>query len=150
MRESYNSPNRRLLVIDDNPDIQADFLKIFQPGTDPNSEMLKSESALFEPATPEVFRPKFTLDVASQGAEGLELVQRARAENRPYAVAFVDMRMPPGWDGVETIARLWEADPDLQAVICTAYSDYSLDDILRELGQSDRLVILKKPLSRTC
>ncbi len=73
------------------------------------------------------------------------MVQKALAENDPYALAFVDIRMPPGWDGVETLERLWECSPDIQAVICTAYSDYSWDDISRRLGQTDSLLILKKP-----
>ena len=65
--------------------------------------------------------------------------------DRPYAMAFVDVRMPPGWDGVETITHLWKAYPHLQTVICTAYSDYSWTDIQRRLGHSDNLLILKKP-----
>lgn len=60
-------------------------------------------------------------------------------------MAFVDVRMPPGWDGVETAAHLWEAAPDLQVVICTAYSDYSWDEMIGQFGTNDRLVILKKP-----
>jgi diguanylate cyclase (GGDEF)-like protein/PAS domain S-box-containing protein len=60
-------------------------------------------------------------------------------------MAFVDMRMPPGWDGVETISKMWEADPDIQVVICTAYSDYSWEEIIKRLGNVDRLLILKKP-----
>jgi len=60
-------------------------------------------------------------------------------------MAFVDVRMPPGWDGIETIARIWEKYPELQVVVCTAYSDYSWDDLIAKIGQSDRLVILKKP-----
>src|SRR5258708_17503219 len=60
-------------------------------------------------------------------------------------MAFVDVRMPPGWDGVETTAKIWEKYPDLQVVLCTAYSDYSWEDMLKKLGYSDRLVILKKP-----
>jgi two-component system sensor histidine kinase/response regulator len=75
----------------------------------------------------------------------LEMVQRALAEGRPYAMAFMDVRMPPGWDGIETTARIWAVDPDLQIVICTAYSDYSWGETIARLGQSDRLVILKKP-----
>jgi diguanylate cyclase (GGDEF)-like protein len=55
------------------------------------------------------------------------------------------MRMPPGWDGLQTIQRLWEADPQLEVVICTAYSDYSWEEILQKLGMTDRLLILKKP-----
>src|SRR5213078_1638963 len=64
---------------------------------------------------------------------------------RPYAMAFVDVRMPPGWDGIETIARIWEIYPELQVVICTAYSDYSWKDMRAKVGQPDNLVILKKP-----
>jgi FixJ family two-component response regulator len=57
----------------------------------------------------------------------------------------VDIRMPPGWDGVQTIARLWEEDPNLQTVICTAYSDYSWKEVIERLGRTDRLLVLKKP-----
>ena len=55
------------------------------------------------------------------------------------------MRMPPGWDGVETITELWKVDPQLQVVICTAFSDYTWAEIVDRLGQSDKLLILKKP-----
>jgi len=73
------------------------------------------------------------------------LVQAALGSRRPYALAFVDVRMPPGWDGIETSARIWQVDPDLQIVICTAFADYSWDDMVDKLGATDRLVILKKP-----
>src|SRR5690348_7801151 len=63
-------------------------------------------------------------------------------------MAFMDEPMPPGWDGVETTARIWEVEPDLQVVICTAYSDCTWDELLDTLGASDRLVILKKPFDR--
>ena len=73
------------------------------------------------------------------------MVQHALAAGRPYAMAFMDVRMPPGWDGIETTARIWEIDPEMQIVLCTAFSDYSWDQMSAKLGQSDRLVILKKP-----
>ena len=73
------------------------------------------------------------------------LVEQALQANDPYALAFVDIRMPPGWDGVETIERIWRICPDLQAVICTAYSDYSWDNIIGRFGHTDNLLILKKP-----
>lgn len=60
-------------------------------------------------------------------------------------MAFIDMRMPPGWDGLETIERLWQVDPKLQIALCTAYSDYSWEDIAERLQLGDRLLILKKP-----
>src|SRR5205085_8096610 len=61
---------------------------------------------------------------------------------------FVDMRMPPGWDGLETIRAIWQADPDVQVVICSAYSDHSWDQIVGALGLNDKLLILKKPFER--
>jgi signal transduction histidine kinase len=90
---------------------------------------------------------RFELDYADQGQAALALVQMARREGRPYAVAFVDMRMPPGWDGLETIERLWEVDPEIRTVICTVYTDHSWEDIIRRLGYDDRLLILQKPFS---
>lgn len=137
-------PGRRILVIDDNRAIHEDFQKIFAASGD--AEVIQGlEVALFGDAPRTVAPDRLTIDSAYQGQEGLALVERAVAEGRPYPMAFVDVRMPPGWDGIETIGHLWEKDPDLQVVICTAYSDYSWTDMHRRLGQTDRLVILKKP-----
>jgi CheY-like chemotaxis protein len=145
MREKSEACNRRLLVIDDNRAIHDDFRKIFQPGHASAQPLAESGTALFGDATVSVPRPLFQVDFASQGTEGAALVERALAENEPYAMAFVDMRMPPGWDGIETTLRMWELDPRVQIVLCTAYSDQSWDSIARRLGHSDRLLILKKP-----
>jgi len=136
--------NLRVLVIDDNRSIHSDFRKILED-SDQTDKAATMEAALFGSA-PAARRPvTFDLDSAYQGQEGLELVKIALQEGRPYAMAFMDVRMPPGWDGIETTARIWEIDPDLQVVICTAYSDYSWDKMGEKLGQSDRLLILKKP-----
>jgi PAS domain S-box-containing protein len=75
----------------------------------------------------------------------LQKVQEAEEAGRPFALAFVDVRMPPGWDGVETINRIWQRHPQLQVVICTAYADYSWEEMVRRIGKSDSMVILKKP-----
>jgi PAS domain S-box-containing protein len=135
----------RILIVDDSPAIHDDFRKILAATTasaalPPDEALLFGESTL--PPAPVL---RLELDSAFQGEEALELVRRALAEGRPYAMAFIDVRMPPGWDGIETTARIWAADPDLQVVICTAYSDYSRDEMLQKLGLSDRLLILKKP-----
>ncbi|MGZ8385082.1 MAG: histidine kinase dimerization/phospho-acceptor domain-containing protein, partial [Nitrospira sp.] len=73
--------------------------------------------------------------------------QNAYQRGNPYAVAFVDMRMPPGWDGLETIEHLWYADPDIQIVICSAYSDHPWEDVSRRIGDTDKLLILMKPFN---
>jgi CheY-like chemotaxis protein len=137
--------NRRVLTVDDNPTIHEDFRKILANQSAPDGRLEDLESDFFEARCQPDAHVGFEVDSAAQGEEGLAKVQQAVARNLPYAVAFVDMRMPPGWDGVETIARLWEADPALQVVICTAYSDYSWEEIIRQLGNRDNLAVLKKP-----
>lgn len=138
--------NHRILVIDDNPAIHSDFQKILGGGPGRASATFRAaEAALFGEPVQQSPKAEFQLDSAFQGQEGLERARQALAEGRPYAVAFVDVRMPPGWDGIETIEHLWRCDPRLQIVICTAYSDLSWADIFKRLGRSDKLVILKKP-----
>ncbi|HEV2454775.1 MAG TPA: PAS domain S-box protein [Verrucomicrobiae bacterium] len=137
--------NRRILVIDDNRAIHDDFRKILG-GINPNGDGLNElEATMFGNSGKRFSINDFEMDFALQGQQGLELVEQALTAGRPYAMAFVDVRMPPGWDGVETTARIWQRDPNLQVVICTAYSDYSWDDMIEKLGHSERLVILKKP-----
>ena len=133
------------MVIDDNEAIHQDFRKILCSGSKSESALSEVEEALFGENTSKENQLDFQVDSAFQGRDGMEMVRRARETNTPYAMAFVDVRMPPGWDGVETTIRIWEKDPEVQIVICTAYSDYSWDDMLERLGRSDRLVILKKP-----
>ena len=137
--------NHRILVIDDNPAIHADFRKILGKAPGMDDAMAEAKAALFggEPARAAAL--EFEMESALQGQEGLEMVRRALAAGHPYAMAFVDIRMPPGWDGIETVGHIWREYPDLQVVLCTAYSDYSWDDMRQQLGWSDRLLILKKP-----
>jgi signal transduction histidine kinase len=141
--------NRRILLVDDMPTIHEDFRKILAPPTAAQSALKAASAALFgedddEPADADTAQA-FEIDSAYQGMEGLATVEAALAKGLPYAMAFVDMRMPPGWDGVETIERLWRADPRLQVVICTAYSDTSWEEVLKRLDARDRLLVLKKP-----
>jgi signal transduction histidine kinase len=136
--------NRRILLIDDTPSIHEDFRKILTPLSALHIELDEMEAALFGSEV----KPSdllFELDSAYGGQEGLGKLVQALQENRPYALAFVDMRMPDGWDGAQTIEHLWQEDPLLQVVVCTAYSDYSWDELLDRLQAHDRLLILKKP-----
>ncbi len=135
----------RILVIDDNEPVHQDFRKIFAPKVHEDIALADTRAALFGGKPDMAVRPAFEVDTAFQGEEGLGMIRRALLEGRPYALAFVDVRMPPGWDGIETTARIWEFDDDIQIVVCTAYSDYSWEEMLERLGRSDKLVILKKP-----
>jgi diguanylate cyclase len=135
----------RILIIDDNVAIHEDYRKTLALKDLADKNLLELESELFGDSRPEVQTENFNIDCALQGREGIDMAIRAKNEGRPYAVAFVDGRMPPGLDGIETIRELWQACPDIQVVLCTAYSDYSWRDIQKMLGESDSLVILKKP-----
>jgi diguanylate cyclase (GGDEF)-like protein len=139
-----------ILVIDDNASILEIFRKILCYEADPSSDALdKLEASLFETVLPQkIERARFAVDCMQDGEAACNKALQARNEGRPYAVAFVDMRMPGGWDGLQTIQTLWQVDPHIHVVICTAFSDYSWDDITAKLGSSDRLLVLRKPFEK--
>jgi signal transduction histidine kinase len=146
--------NRRVLLVDDNAKIHQDFAKILCGAEQAPAELTDAMAAFFDDdagaggaaaAAPAAAEPEFQLDSALQSDEALLKVRAALTEGRPYAMAFVDVRMPPGQDGVKTIEAMWQLDPDLQVVICTAFADYSREDIVEKLGRNDNLLILKKP-----
>ena len=137
---------RRIIIIDDNPDIHKDFATILTAKSDLSQlESLESELLGTEQLPPKWRGYQFDLDFATQGREGLEKIKFAMTHQMPYQLAFVDMRMPPGWDGLKTIEEIWRVDPDIQVIICTAYSDFSWEEINQKLGITENLLILKKP-----
>jgi len=145
MKSADLKPNDRILIVDDNTSIHNDFREILCPENSDEVAAKAMEAVLFDEDQPQPEQTNFELDSAYQGQEALELVKQARVESRPYALAFVDVRMPPGWDGVETIARIWEVDPEIQIVVCTAYADYAWEAMRAKVGQPDSLLVLKKP-----
>lgn len=134
----------RILVIDDNPSVHEAFDEILRREV-PNEQLEQDEEIMFgSPSRARVAKPVWQIDHALSGAEGVEKVRVALAGGQPYHLAFVDIRMP-GMDGVETIERFWALDAQVQTVICTAYADYRWEDLTGRLGQTDRLLVLKKP-----
>ncbi len=138
----------RVLIVDDNEGIHHDFRTLLQPrrGPDELDELaaeIFGEGAVTDP--PIVELPSYRCDSAFQGSSAVETVKDAVANGDAYALAFIDIRMPPGLDGVETILHLWEIDPNIQMVLCSAYSDYSWEQIVQKLGVSDKLLLLRKP-----
>ena len=142
-----NASYHRILLIDDNAAIHGDFRKVLGADEDASAqaELAVLEADLFGDARSAAMRPNFEIDSAYQGQEAVELVRRALAAGRPYAMAFVDMRMPPGWDGLQTIEALWSVDPDVQVVICSAHTDYDWSEVVERLHHSDKLLVLRKP-----
>ncbi|MGI8979554.1 MAG: diguanylate cyclase [Pirellulaceae bacterium] len=140
------STTRRILIIDDQESIHHDYRKIMLPQTGGQSALTEAEAELFgNVAAPMSEWDLYEIDSAFQGTEAVDMVQKALAEGRPYAVAFVDIRMPPGCNGIETIRQMWQFDSELLVVICSAYSDYCWEEIVRDLGRTDRFLILRKP-----
>ncbi|MBL8745429.1 MAG: EAL domain-containing protein [Phycisphaerae bacterium] len=142
--------NRRVLTIDDNASIHEDYRRALCPARK-DSTIGALEASIFgaSDAASAALMEQFDLDNAFQGQEGLEKIRAALGRGEPYAVVFVDMRMPPGWDGVETIEHLWKADPNLLVVICSAYSDYEWSEVLSRLPRRDQLLLLRKPFDPT-
>jgi DNA-binding LytR/AlgR family response regulator len=140
-------PNHRLIVIDDNDGIHEDFRKILSP-RERAVALDRAAGALFDDppaAAPRTAPRAYQLTHAHQGQEGFEAIRNAAATGRPFAVAFIDMRMPPGWNGLETAKHVWTVDQEIEIVICTAYSDLAWEEMCAELPHPDRLLILKKP-----
>lgn len=143
MKKVSDPINRRVLVIEDDPAVQRTVRAILtRPPEIFRSETQAplSEAIPFDPA-----QEGFEVDCADRGQTGLGMVQTALQEGRAYALAFVDMRLPSGWDGTKTIEHIWRIDPEIQIVICTAYSDHEWNHVLGKVGRSDQLLILRKP-----
>jgi diguanylate cyclase (GGDEF)-like protein len=136
--------NRRILLIDDTESIHKDYRRVLRRNEAP-AGLAQAEAALFGETPAPSDEPEYTIDSAYQGADGVERVRAARQSGAQYAVAFVDMRMPPGMDGLETVRRLWAEDPDVQVVVATAFSDHSSEELTRSLGRTDQLLFLRKP-----
>ena len=139
--------NHRVLVVDDNRAIHEDFRKILCGDIAANAgDLSQMEDAIFGDVSPVAAAAQsFEVHSSYQGQEGFARVEQARHEGRPYAVAFVDMRMPPGWDGLRTVREIWRCDPNINIVICTAFSDHSWSEIEAVDEAGDRLLVLKKP-----
>ena len=144
MNTTHTTP--RILIIDDNAEIHRDFRKVLGRANSEDTELDELE-ALFgdQPVDPRARAPEIQVDSAYQGEEGVEMVRQALEEGRPYSLAFIDVRMPPGIDGIQTTKKIWELDPEIQVVVCSAYSDYSWQDIVQELTHTSRFLVLKKP-----
>jgi two-component system, cell cycle sensor histidine kinase and response regulator CckA len=148
MNEITAQRNNRIIVIDDDPEIWEAYRAILLPNL--VGEQFKAgkkigemfaEAAELSPTE----KVEFDLTFASQGREGYQLVEKATQEGTPYAIAFVDVRMPPGWDGLETAAKIRAIDPDIEIVIVTAYADRSRDEIALAVKPPHKLLYLRKP-----
>lgn len=139
------SPN--ILIVDDQETILDSFATLLGPPSAGDQDIMLDELEVAMGGVPAntVTTPTYQLRYARQGLDAIRECEIALAENRPFSVAFLDIHMPPGIDGVETAVRLWKLQPDLEIVLCTAHAMYSWHAILARLPVRDQLVILRKP-----
>ena len=123
--------NRRILLVDDQEQLHEDYRKILalEPVATPEFDAMEAE--FFGDSKEQTAAPNYELTSAFQGEEAIAEVRRSLEGGVPFALAFVDVRMPPGIDGIVTTERLFELDPELQVVISTAYADYAWEEIYR-------------------
>lgn len=140
----YGEKNRRILVVDDTASIHDDVRTTLTYGK-ADDKLNELEWAVLGTKSSGDAPVPYEIDSAYQGEEGFNRVVDALANGRPYALAIVDVRMPPGWDGIQTVERMREVDPELQVAICTAYSDYSWQGLHERFGTNDWLLVFKKP-----
>ncbi len=138
--------NYRVLVVDDQREIHQDFEEMLTPGLTGSSTDDLAEA--FAPEVDESFLPKFQLLHARGGSEAYDIVKAAIEADDPIAVAYIDIRMPPGMDGIETTRRIRTVDTNIEIVLMSAYTDKSLSDIVREMELLHKLLYIRKPFAR--
>lgn len=148
------SYNRKILVVDDQPEILEDYLRILGSSTNEKGDELTAlEAELFGDSNTtahvssisSLIEEEYKIDTASQGVEAISLVKQAVTEKEPFTVAFIDVRMPPGINGVQAAYEIRKIDPDIEIVFVTAYSDVSRGEILDLMGTSDKILYIRKP-----
>ncbi len=142
----------RILIIDDEPAMHDSYRNSFAPSGAADSSALNSMAAdLFgddddgDAAAPADVDMEFELTHAMQGLDGVAALEKALAAGDPYAVAFIDVRMPPGIDGKETATRIRKLDPNINIVIVTGFSDFSPIEISKAAGPADKIFYIAKP-----
>ena len=144
--DSKEYANMRVLIVDDQKEIHDDFAEMLKPQL---SEASADElAAAFVTEEEQSFLPEFELLHARSGEEACEIVRVGKERLRPIAVAYIDIRMPPGVDGIETIRRVREVDRDVEVVIMTAYTDRSLPEIIRNVEPLHKVLYIRKPFAR--
>ena len=141
--------NTRVLIADDQEEIHTDFQEILSKGSRETASDDLADAFLQEDSQDsKSYLPTFELSHASSGDEAYQMVKAAAAENRPFAVAYIDIRMPPGMDGIETIRQIRKFEKNLEIVIMTAYTDKPLHEIITNMELLHKLIYIRKPVAR--
>ena len=142
--------NRRILLADDEPKILEELTKVLSPAQIDEmagQELKALEGRLFgQSAKTRTAKKTYDVHCCRQGNEALEAVQKALDNQQPFAVAFLDVRMPPGPDGVWVAEQIRKIDPNVQIVMMTGYSDFDISEIAKRVPPEDKLLYVQKPI----
>lgn len=138
--------NQRILLVDDEPKVLSEFKKILCPPVKTGTELRDLEAKLFGKSTRSRTATSYDLVLCNQGDEAVQRVREAIEQQKPFAVAFLDVRMPPGPDGIWTAEHIRELDPYIQLVMMTGYSDVDPVEISRIVPPEDKLLYIQKPV----
>ena len=144
--ESNNSWNYRVLIVDDQEEIHNDFAEMLASGF--TKRATDDLAAAFVAQSDKPVLPQFELSHATSGEEACAMVKAAQESNCPFALAYIDIRMPPGTDGIETVRQIRQFEQDIEIVIMTAYSDKTLPEIVNDMALLHKLLYIRKPFSR--
>ena len=139
----------RILVADDEPSIISEFTNVLTRAAGAFREagaLLELERELFGTSPGGAVEHRFELCLCKQAEEAVEAVRESIECGRPFAVAFIDIRMPPGLDGVAAAERIRRLDPFVNVVLVTGYSDVGWNEIARRVPPADKLLYCHKPL----
>lgn len=142
----------RLLIVDDDKAILEEFRRAFSAAESADSAAIDAlEAELFGAADGAAGPPppSFELTTCSQGAAAVAAVEQAQAERRPFAAAFLDIRMPPGIDGVAAAKKIRQLDPQLPIVFITGFSDRRPEELQQQIPPPDKLDYVRKPFRVT-
>ena len=149
MNKQHEHDNIRVLVADDDENILAAYREAFsEKESTQEMKMLDALAAeLFDPEMINDDEPHFEVVACSQGDDAISLAERATAAGDPFDVVILDVRMPPGIDGVEAGSAIREMDPDVEIVFVTGFSDIPLEELRRRVPPPMKLHYFNKPLS---
>ncbi len=150
MSKATNEDLHRILIADDNESIHEDFERVLSHKSYTLNQVPSFEEHFWGEENSRGgdrtdLIGNFKIDHAYQGDEAIQMVRNAFEEEFPYSVIFMDIRMPPGFNGIITVSKIWEEFPDIEIVLCTAHSEYTLKDIISTLGKTDQLMFIRKP-----
>ncbi len=141
--------SKRLLIVDDEPAMHDSYARCFAVQRGAAENALDAMAAeLFgddAPSADAAADDSFDLTHCHQGLDPVAAVEAALAAGTPYAVAFIDVRMPPGIDGRETARRIRALDPEINLCIVTGFSDFSPIEISKVAGPADKIFYIAKP-----